>query len=200
MKKNSLSHSNDEIDLIAVSKIIWSGKIKIILITIFSYLIGFGYSAQIPLNYVTSLSIAKSHNSEFNKLVSLTNLIKSNREYQTTQTTQTNQLNEEILNKFINELKDYEEFLLILKNKKKASENLPIEDQRKKLFSYISLLEIIEPKIDETEINMTNLKLDFTWKDPSEAKNILRDTLNLTLNNLEKSIYEELEQSLKLKK
>lgn len=188
---------DDEIDLIAVSKIIWSGKIKIILITIFSYLIALGYSTQIPLNYVTSLTITKSHNSEFNKLVYLANSIKSNRGYQTNQT---NTLNEEILNRFINELKDYEEFLFIIKNKKKVSENLSIEDQKKKLFKYVYSLQIAEPKIDETGINMTNLKLNLTWKDPDEAKNILRDTLNLTLKNLEKLIYEELEQSLKLEK
>lgn len=197
MKKKPLSHMDDEIDLIAVSKIIWSGKIKIILITIFSYLIALGYSTQIPLNYVTSLTITKSHNSEFNKLVYLANSIKSNRGYQTNQT---NTLNEEILNRFINELKDYEEFLFIIKNKKKVSENLSIEDQKKKLFKYVYSLQIAEPKIDETGINMTNLKLNLTWKDPDEAKNILRDTLNLTLKNLEKLIYEELEQSLKLEK
>lgn len=200
MKKKSPLYNDDEIDLIALFKIIWKGKIKILLITIISFLIGFGYSTQIPINYVSSLPIKKSHNSEYNKFVSLANSIKSNRGYQINQT---NQLNEEILNRFIGELKDYEEFLFILKNNIKVRENfenLPIEDQEKKLFSYANLLNIIEPKINEIGINNIHLKLNFTWKDPDEAKDILRDTLNLTLNNLEKSIYEELEQSLKLKK
>ena len=200
MKKKSPLYNDDEIDLIALFKIIWKGKIKILLITIISFLIGFGYSTQIPINYVSSLPIKKSHNSEYNKFVSLANSIKSNRGYQINQT---NQLNEEILNRFIGELKDYEEFLFILKNNIKVRENfenLPIEDQQKKLFSYVNLLNIIEPKINEIGINNIHLKLNFTWKDPDEAKDILRDTLNLTLNNLEKSIYEELEQSLKLKK
>ena len=200
MKKNSSLKHDDEIDVIAVFKIFWSGKIKIILITTISFLIGFGYSTQIPINYVTSLTINKSHNSEYNKFVSLTNSIKSNRTYSANQT---NQLNEEILNRFISELKDYEEFLLILKNTKKVREVIkksPTEDQGKKLFDYVHSLTIVEPKIDETGIDKTNLKLNFIWKDPDEAKNILRDTLNLTLNNLEKSIYEELEQSLELEK
>ena len=200
MKKKSPLYNDDEIDLIALFKIIWKGKIKILLITIISFLIGFGYSTQIPINYVSSLPIKKSHNSEYNKFVYLENLIKLNRGYQINQT---NQLNEEILNRFIGELKDYEEFLFILKNNIKVRENfenLPIEDQEKKLFSYANLLNIIEPKINEIGINNIHLKLNFTWKDPDEAKDILRDTLNLTLNNLEKSIYEELEQSLKLKK
>ena len=39
---------DDEIDLIALFKIIWEGKIKILLITIISFLVGFGYNSQIP--------------------------------------------------------------------------------------------------------------------------------------------------------
>ena len=44
----------------------------------------------------------------------------SNQIYPTNGTNQTIQINEKILNKFINELNDYEEFLLILKNMKKV--------------------------------------------------------------------------------
>ncbi len=59
MKKNTPLY-DDEIDLIALFKIIWDGKIKILLITIISFLIGFGYSYQIPNNYLNSLTISKS--------------------------------------------------------------------------------------------------------------------------------------------
>ena len=37
--------------------------------------------------------------------------------------------------------------------------------------------------------------LIFKWHNIDEAKDILQDTINLTLINLEKSIYEELEFS-----
>jgi len=200
MKKKSPSHSDNEIDLSALFKVIWSGKIKILLITIISFLIGIGYSYQIPKNYSNSLTIKKSKNSEFNRIVSLTNSIKS---IQTYQTNEISKFNEKILNKFINELMDYEEFLLNLKNTKKVREdieNLPIENQEKILFNYISLLKIIETEIAEPKIFETNFKLKFTWDNTDEARNILQDTLNLTLKNLEKLIYEDLEQSLKLEK
>ena len=49
-------------------------------------------------------------------------------------------------------------------------------------------------------MNKTNLKLKFTWDNTDEARKVLQDTLNLTLNNLEKLIYEELEQSLEYQK
>ena len=51
MKKNSILYE-DEIDLIALFKIIWDGKIKILLITIISFLVGFAYNSQIPRNYL----------------------------------------------------------------------------------------------------------------------------------------------------
>ena len=66
MKKNSLLY-DDEIDLIALFKIIWNGKIKILLITIISFLVGLGYNSQIPRNYLNSLTINPSENTEFIK-------------------------------------------------------------------------------------------------------------------------------------
>ena len=59
MKKNSPLY-DDEIDLIALFKIIWDGKIKILLITIISFLVGLGYNSQIPRNYLNSLTINPS--------------------------------------------------------------------------------------------------------------------------------------------
>ena len=99
MKKNSLLY-DDEIDLIALFKIIWNGKIKILLITIISFFVGIVYYSQIPVNYTNSLTIKPSKPIEFFKLDNINELIKSNR---------SNQL---YLNRFINELDDYEEFLL----------------------------------------------------------------------------------------
>ena len=64
MKKNYPLY-NDEIDLIALFKNIWDGKIKILLITLISFLIGFGYQSQIPPNYLNSLTINPYKTSEF---------------------------------------------------------------------------------------------------------------------------------------
>ena len=72
MKKNSLLY-DDEIDLIALFKIIWNGKIKILLITIISFLVGYVYNSQIPRNYLNSLTINPSDNIEFIKFDNIKN-------------------------------------------------------------------------------------------------------------------------------
>ena len=192
MKKNSFLY-DDEIDLIALFKIIWNGKIKILLITIISFLVGLGYNSQIPRNYLNSLTINLSDNTEFTKFDNIEKLIKSN---QIDHLNQSNKLN---LTKFVNELEDYEEFLLSIKNTKKIQENilkLNIEDQEKEMFKYAKLLEIVKPKKKEEE----NYTINFTWHDPNEAKKILQDALNLTSKNLKRSIDLELSQRLEYKK
>ena len=176
MKKNSPIY-DDEIDLIALFKIIWNGKIKILLITIISFLLGLGYNSQIPRNYLNSITINPSEFVEFVKIDYIQKLLKSN---------QSNQSNQLYLDRFINELEDYEEFLASVKNTKKIQENfskLKIEDREIELFKYAKLLDIDQKK------NTINFK----WHDIDEAKDILQDTINLTLINLEKSIYEELD-------
>ena len=191
MKKNSLLY-DDEIDLIALFKIIWNGKIKILLITIISFLVGLGYNSQIPRNYLNSLTINPSDNTEFVKFDNIQKLIRSN------QIDLLIQINQSNLTKFVNELEDYEEFLLSIKNTKKIQENilkLNIEDQEKEMFRYAKLLEIVKPKKEEEKYT-----INFTWHDPNEAKKILQDALNLTSKNLKRSIDLELSQRLEYKK
>ena len=195
MKKNPQLLYDDEIDLTALFKIIWDDKIKILLITIILFLIGLGYSYQLPENYLISLTINKSNNYEFSELNNSNTLIKSNK---SNQSNQSNQLNQTLLVRFMNELKDYEEFIFILKDTKKVRENisiLKIEDQEKELFKYAKFLEIVEPKK-----NKGSYILNFEWNDLDEVKKIFQDTLNLTLQNFEIKIYDELKQSLEFEK
>ena len=48
--------------------------------------------------------------------------------------------------------------------------------------------------------NKTSYTLNFKWHNTDEAKKILESTINLTLKNLEKAIYEEFEQILEFEK
>ena len=170
MKKNTHLYYDDEIDLIVLYKIIWDGKFKILLITIISFLVGLGYNSQIPRNYLSSFTINPSKAVEFIKIDNNHNLFKSN---------QSNQSNQWYLDRFINELADYEEFLASVKNTKKT--------QEKELFEYTKLLEIVYQK------KLKNYLINFKWHNVDEAKDIFQDTINLTLINLQKSIFEELE-------
>ena len=77
MKKNSPLY-DDKIDLVVLSKIIWDGKIKILFITIISFLVGIAYNSQILINYLNSLIIYPNKNSEFINFDNIQKLIKSN--------------------------------------------------------------------------------------------------------------------------
>lgn len=210
MKKKTTLYYSDEIDLFNIIKIIWFDRIKIFIITIISLLMGLGYFYQMPKSYLNSLTISPSDNSEFVIINSINELIQSNKFNQITYYKQFDKkdkiqnfqkpynLNEEILARFINELEDYEEFLVVLKNLKNIEENLrnlSAIDQKKKLFEYVKQLEIVEPKKKKRDYI-----LNFKWNDIDEAKNILQDTFNRTINNLKLSVYEELILSLETQK
>jgi LPS O-antigen subunit length determinant protein (WzzB/FepE family) len=199
MKKNTHIYHENEIDLINLFNIIWDDKIKILVFTIISFLIGFGYSYQVPNNYLISLVIKKSDNYQFNKFNYIEKVLKKNQKNQKNQTNQTNQTNQRILNRFFSELIDYEELSINLENIKTVRENitkLPIEKKRKKLFQYAKSLEIVE----KVKNDKTSYTLNFKWHNTDEAKKILESTINLTLKNLEKAIYEEFEQILEFEK
>ena len=178
---------DDEIDLIALFKIIWDGKMKILFITIISFFVGLGFNSQIPINYLNSLTINPSNDVELIKFDNVQKLIKSNESNQSNQSNesnQSNQSNQSNLVRFINELEDYEEFLLIVKNTKKVQEDilkLNIEDQEIELFKYAKSLEIVVSKKNEK-----NYIINFKWHNSEEAQRILQDTLNLTSKNLKK--------------
>lgn len=113
MKKN-FSTYDDEIDLVVLFKTVWSNKIKILSIIIISFLIGILYSFLIPNNYLYSLTINASDNSEFEKLDSIDQLV--NFEFTKGIDNKINQtINQTVLNKFFKEISDYEEFLIDLK-------------------------------------------------------------------------------------
>jgi LPS O-antigen subunit length determinant protein (WzzB/FepE family) len=198
MKKNANLYHDDEIDLFNILKIIWFEKIKILLILIISLLIGFGYLYQTPKNYLNSLTIKSSKTVEFLKIYSVQKLLRSNQSNQSNQLDKldkSKQLDQLNLDRFINELADYEEFLATIKNTKKVQEHFSKlnkdEDQEKELFKYAKLLKIIKPK--KNEINYT---INFKWHDPDEAKKIFKDTLNLVSKNLKKLTIKELLQTL----
>jgi LPS O-antigen subunit length determinant protein (WzzB/FepE family) len=196
MKKKSVIY-NHELDLINFFKILWKGKIKIFLIIIISFLMGYAYHFHKPNNYLYSLTIKQGESSELYNYFFLKNLIKIN---QINQINKINNLNDEtiILNKFIRELKDKEELIFNLQKTKKIRENLkqiPLEARKKILFNYAKSLQIVK-----SEKNPTEFILYFSWDNANEANEIIRDTLDLTLINLEKSIYKNLEQQLRFLK
>ena len=194
MKKNT-PFNDDEINLTDSLKIIWDGKIKILLIITISFLIGFGYSYQIPKNYLNSLTINASNSYDLRKYDDIQKLITIGA---------SNNTNLMFLDKFVSELKDYNEFFFIIKNTKKFQEDIlkfSNNDQEILLLKYSELLEIVQSERKKNDYNKNyNYTLNLIWDDPDEAKKILQDTLNLVSNNLKKKIDDALEHSLEFQK
>ena len=200
MKKNYPIYDH-EIDFIVLFKIVWDSKIKVVLITLISFLVGLGYISQIPVNYLTSLTISPHKTTEFLKIDNIREMLESNQSLEPGQPDildKKDDLSQLYLARFINELADYEEFLATIKNTKKVQEDfskLNNKDQKIKLFQYAKLFKIDAPK----NLNK-NYILNFKWHDPEETMKILQDTLNLTSNNLKIDINNELNNALELKK
>lgn len=204
MKKNS-SLYDDEIDLIRIMKNIWDGKLILILITVFSILIGFVYSLSLPNNFQYSLKIKPNVYSEFIQVDYLYKSLKEN--YKNSQTNlsinkSTNNFNEISIiffNRFIDEILDYDELTILLKENKEIKKNiskLSLNDQNKKLFNYAKNLKVKKMKNNQNEYDLV-----FEWhdiNDINEIENILKETLKLTLINLEKNLYKELDDLLKI--
>ena len=191
--KKYIPLDDNEIDLSILLKIIWDGKIKILLITIILFILGFAYNYLKPTNYLISLTLSNSNYTEFTKINNIKKMIQLNE----TDGNESNVSNQLYLVEFIDEIMDYEEFLYILKNIKKIQKNLSslnIEDQEKKLYEYAKSLEIVEIK------NNVNYIINFKWHDPDEAKKILQDTLYLVSENLKKLTDLKLSKYLEFKK
>tara|TARA_B110000483_G_scaffold241753_1_gene325583 strand:+ start:4608 stop:5609 length:1002 start_codon:yes stop_codon:yes gene_type:complete len=185
MNKNSPSY-HDEIDLIELFRTIWLSKIKIVLITIISFLIGWGYSNKIPNSFTSSLIINPGKISEYSKLETIYTQLG----YQIIPKNIKNQANHRMLKTFIDELMDYEELILVIRDNEKIKESiskLSAGEQRQELFNYAKSFTL------KSDLDYT---LSFNWHNSKQSKDIIEQTLDLTVANLEKSIYKDLEYKL----
>ena len=216
MNKKSLADESD-INLFELLKIIWDDKIKVIVITIISILIGVGYNYILPKEvntYKYSLKIKSSDSSEFIKFVPIYNFLKihetnlsgislSGLQLQNKTNSQDVQqpktIGDEILQKFIQELTDYEELIFTLQNNEKFAKKisgLSKKDQEKILFNYAKSFSINPVLNNEASEKFLN----FFWKgDQDIVPEILDKTFNLTLDNFKQSFYNQLDDLLKIK-
>ena len=194
MKKDS-SLYNDDLDFIELLTTIFNSKIKIVVITIFTILIGIGYNSLIPEYFISSLIVKPNKNSEFLRIESLNKKLNANKTI-LTEKKGIIPLEKIILDDFIYELMDYEELISVLEDNQKIREiisKLSIDEKKKQLYNYAKSLSISSKDYPDYVLN-------FRWNNLEEAKNILDQTINLTLVNFEKSIIKELKDRLEIEK
>ena len=210
MKKNNFKKS-DEINLSKFILIIWKKKISILLITLISIGIGLFYGKDIKnkMSYEVSIEIQESKISEFIKFLPITSMLN---EIQRSEIEIKSEINkyktrfmitpENILNKFLNEIRDYEEVTKVLSGNALISENLSqlsIKDKQTKLYQYGRLFSVEKSSSWSRDENNAYI-LKFKWHEENEALQILDEILKLTLANLSLSIFEELDQLVKMQK
>ena len=164
---DNFNTKNDEVELIEILKDIWSGRLKIILITIIAILVGVGYIYIKPTLFKNSLTIKSIDPAKFTKINSAYEIFNI---YENESAIKNESI---ILKKFIDEFIDYNELLITFKN------NGIIKNDISKLFIV-------------NKLNNNEYILNFFWHDTEEAKNILNQTLNLTLDNFKKLLHQEL--------
>lgn len=209
MKKN-YNKNLDEIDLIELLKTIYKQKLIILLILFISILIGVIYGAQKPLSIKSSLDIKNSKDTEFTNFLPIYNLVYDdlinplkkneliNPEKKKKVIAKPNEISDIILTRFITEILDYEELIIILSNNKKIKKEiakLNSDEQEQILFNYAQSLSIVRPNKDISTYN-----LSFIWNDIDESKYILNALLKMAKKNLETRIYKELDDLLTIKK
>ena len=217
MNKKSFNSEN-EIDLIELSKIIWNGKIKIISIIIIFIVITSIYNQfqdvpeeVQPKKYISTLNVRPLENVNYYKFFTINDYLNSDKLISISQNP--NNLNTRVVDnlritnssvliKFFKEILDYEELIYVLKNNKNISKKLSQltkEEQIEQLQKYTKLLTINSPK-DQLSKKLSIYEINLIWNDSKESKEILSQVLELALNNLHYSFFAELEEMWEIKK
>lgn len=181
--KNKFALSQGGMDLFDSLKFIWKKKIIIFLITLvsISIAIGYNYIKTSKTNYlVYSLDVRESNSLDFFKLRSL---------FYDFYELQPDLYEKFVLNRFVENLLNYDDFIFTLKKTKTVSENflnLEIQEQDKIINKYTKFLDVVKSE------NSNGYKINLIWDNEEEAKNILTQTINLVDLNLKETIFNEL--------
>jgi len=199
MKNSYPTHHNSDINLFELFITIWDKKIKIAIITVIVSAILIGYNDYKPKKsneFKNSLAIGMTKAEQFLSFIPVYDYL------------QININNQNVLEQFIEEFLDYEELIIVLENvediKEKLSQ-LSEQEQQQMLYNYAKLFKIQTNQnfYDEEKKDRTNNKyiLEFTWEyEGKQARDILDQALKLTLKNLEKSIFLNLDNNFKIQK
>ncbi|MAJ23548.1 MAG: hypothetical protein CMI75_07190 [Candidatus Pelagibacter sp.] len=173
--------------LLGIFKIIWSGKWKIILITIVITLISVYYGSQRPDSYNISILIKKSPPSAFNKYKTINDiLIREGYSIKIDPET--------LIEKFILEFNRLNVLNELLKKNPYLEKHLAgLDDASKQK----ALLEIVRSFTLSNTKNNENVLVFFKWHDPNEGLKLLDSTIKAALVNVKKSIINEIEEKIK---
>jgi LPS O-antigen subunit length determinant protein (WzzB/FepE family) len=192
MEALNQSKSNDEIDLFKIFQVLWDGKWKIFLITIFFLLMGFYYSFNQPDNYKVSFKISNAPDSNFFNYIKINDLISlssSNIEENKSMLYNYSITSNGILDKFI----------VQLQNKHVIIESLSLQPYRDTISSNdVNTETKILDKSKEfiiSKINDQNFNLSFSWPNFDQINGLSDRLVQEGLNLVKKEILQDLKRN-----
>jgi LPS O-antigen subunit length determinant protein (WzzB/FepE family) len=196
-QKNINKSYNGEIDLSNLLKIIWEGKIKVILIVSITFIVAFIYTSKQENIYKFSTIIKPAQYNVFVKYTSLNSILESAGLYQNAETKNGYLIdNHGIFKLIVNEFEDREEVVSILRKNdyvKKIIENMSDENQKRTLFRLAKSFYIYKPKKD-LDIDYI---LNFTWHDAREGEKILDKAILLVLDSVKNIVVRDIKNLAK---
>ena len=197
----NIKRYNKEIDLLDLLKPIWDGKWKIIVTTIITTLICTVYAYQLPNSYTSSTTIYRAENSEFIKYTILNDILSEKFETKISNENINYLVNStKVFNKLINEFRDYDEVVEILKNNpniRKSLINISESDKRQELIGHAKSFVLSEKIFTGKSSDKPKSKdyiLSYTWHNINEGREIFEKALNLSLINVRNKILKDLSQ------
>lgn len=182
-----------EINFFELFQTLWKGKWTIIIITMFSGLLGIIYSISKPNFYEVKTIIKKSDQSKFIKFQPINQLLDDNSLSVSSYNPAGYSINSDrVFVLFVKEFNEYNTLISVLsKNEyvKQQIKDLNKKDKTKALIRYAKLFKISEPaqKKEDTERHIS-----FKWHDVDEGTKLLNDALILTLSNVNSIIYNDI--------
>lgn len=187
---------NDEIDLMEIFLVLWNAKWKIVGATIIAAFLGFTYSYYQPVSFKAFTPIQKGKASVFVEFKPINEVLLENELLLTRENPNGYLIDAPTIFKtFIDEFNDYEEMIEVIKKNsfvKNEIKDLDDKEMKQSLTGYAKSFEISTVLNDDNKI--TSASLQFKWHDVSEGQSLFEDALNLTLNNVKKSLLNDIDK------
>ena len=196
--KSGKIYNDDEIDIFNFIQLLWNGRWILILITFISSFVGYSLNFNKTPSFNVTVPIEFRNPTPFLEFIEINSVLKKNDIYLSNLNHNENINIEERYNinastifyTFLTEFNDYQELIKVLENKKfiiDNTKNLTYGEKQNKLIEYSKSFKLLPQK--------NNLMLlSFQWHDIENGKDIVQDSINLTLDNIKETIVKDLDK------
>ena len=185
------SSSRDRLDLFDIAEVILDGRLKVFGFIFFALLLGSIYNYYKQATFEVSTSVQNGKQSVFIDYTSINDVLKENALLLDNENVSGYKIDApSVFQIFVSEFEDYEEMISVLERNKfviEVIENESEESKRQILLNFAKLFQVNSPLRKEK-----NWRLMFTWHDVEEGVNLFEEALNLTLQSVKITLYNDI--------